>query len=170
MANSTYVLFLLYIFLPFEGWLKLGRFRGRALSNLTFRTALSRNGIEAACVAASVMMAKVFEGPVQRKKWRLIQLEKNLLVFYCDVFEEKQFHVECWWWWPGNEDLCKLLMLAAIERETQHSLSVSMVGTEELSSSLRSAAAGEGCRVALPVIELRCWTWLEEEKRIFLWV
>lgn len=36
---------------------------------------------------------------------------------YCAVFEEKQFNVECWWRWTGNEDLCKLLMLAATGKE-----------------------------------------------------
>lgn len=106
-----------YIYLPFEGWLKLGTFRGKALSNLISRTAFSGMALKPALLL-QLWWQKSLRDPCRERNGGWSNWKRICLCFCCfAVFEEKQFHVECWWRWTENEDLCKLLMLAAMERE-----------------------------------------------------
>lgn len=83
--------------------------------------------------------------------------KESACVFVIVLFLKKN----CFMWSVGGGELgmrtcVSCLCWQLLERKTQHSLSISMVSTEELSSSLRSEAAGVGCRVALSAVELRC--------------
>lgn len=102
MANFTYVVLLIYMFLPFEGWVKLGRFRGRALSDLTSRTALSMEWHWSSLHCCFSYDGKSLGGTHAEKEMRLIQLQKNLLVF---LFFEMFFKKNSFMWSVGGSEL-----------------------------------------------------------------